>query len=185
MAAEVEKLTAAQRGRIRRLSQPKELSPDEEGGELNIVPFLDIVTNVLMFVLATVSVTFTAMIDTDPPKASGASARPPSSPSLSLNVIIVRDGFIISALGQRIGPGCGGAGGGLAVGKKQEDYDFEALKKCAVELKKLSDDKDEKQVTIAADKEIAYQTIISTIDALRRDPEGKDLFTEVSFGMVK
>ena len=55
-----EKLSAQQRSKIRRLSQPKELAPDEEGGELNIVPFLDIITNVLMFVLATVTVTFTA-----------------------------------------------------------------------------------------------------------------------------
>ena len=37
-----EKLSAAQRSKIRRLSQPKEHSPDEAGGELNIVPFLDI-----------------------------------------------------------------------------------------------------------------------------------------------
>ena len=58
-----EKLSAAQRSKIRRLSQPKEHAPDEAGGELNIVPFLDIITNVLMFVLATISVTFTATID--------------------------------------------------------------------------------------------------------------------------
>ena len=54
MAQQGEKLSAAQRSKIRRLSQPKELAPDEEGGELNIVPFLDIITNVMMFVLATV-----------------------------------------------------------------------------------------------------------------------------------
>ena len=53
-------LTTAQRSKIRRLSQPKELAPDEEGGELNIVPFLDIIMNILIFVLATVAVTFTA-----------------------------------------------------------------------------------------------------------------------------
>ncbi len=35
--AEPERLSAAQRSKIRRLSQPKELAPDEEGGELNIV----------------------------------------------------------------------------------------------------------------------------------------------------
>ena len=69
MAGEPEKLSAAQRSKIRRLSQPKELSPDEEGGELNIVPFLDIIMNVLMFVLATVSVTFTSSFDTVPFKA--------------------------------------------------------------------------------------------------------------------
>ena len=50
MPEQPEKLSAAQRSRIRRLSMPKELSPDEEGGELNIIPFLDIITNVLMFV---------------------------------------------------------------------------------------------------------------------------------------
>ena len=44
-------LTTAQRSKIRRLSQPKELTPDEEGGELNIVPFLDIIMNILIFVL--------------------------------------------------------------------------------------------------------------------------------------
>lgn len=60
-------LTAAQRSKIRRLSQPRELSPDEEGGELNIVPFLDIIMNVLIFVLATIAVTFTASIETTPP----------------------------------------------------------------------------------------------------------------------
>ena len=43
-----EKLSAQQRSKIRRLSEPRELAPDEEGGELNIVPFLDIVMNVLI-----------------------------------------------------------------------------------------------------------------------------------------
>ena len=35
-----EALSAAQRAKIRRLSTPAEVSPDEEGGELNVVPFL-------------------------------------------------------------------------------------------------------------------------------------------------
>jgi biopolymer transport protein TolR len=67
--AEAVKLSAAQRSKIRRLSQPKELAPDEEGGELNIVPFLDIVVNILIFVLSTVAVTFTATIETQPLRA--------------------------------------------------------------------------------------------------------------------
>src|ERR1035438_2184575 len=89
MPEPVEKLSAAQRSRIRRLSMPKELAPDEEGGELNIIPFLDIITNVLMFVLATISVTFTTMIDSEPPRAGGSSARAPTKPTLSLNIIVV------------------------------------------------------------------------------------------------
>ena len=51
-------LSAAQRSRIRRLSQPKEPEPGDEAGELNVVPYLDIIMNILMFVLASVSVSF-------------------------------------------------------------------------------------------------------------------------------
>ncbi|MGC4086556.1 MAG: hypothetical protein QM756_01420 [Polyangiaceae bacterium] len=51
------------------------MSPDEEGGELNIVPFLDIVVNILIFVLATVAVTFTASIETQPPASRGTGVR--------------------------------------------------------------------------------------------------------------
>src|ERR1700722_3248982 len=133
-----EKLSAAQRSRIRRLSAPKELSPDEEGGELNIIPFLDIITNVLMFVLATISVTFTTMIDSQPPRASGAGARPPTKPSLSLNIVVIDKGFIVSAFGQRIGEGCQGLGSGVAVGLKTtdavQDYDYPSLTACAKPL---------------------------------------------------
>ena len=56
----------------------RSMAPDEEGGELNIVPFLDIIMNVLMFVLATVAVTFTATIDTTPPRSAGSGVRAPT-----------------------------------------------------------------------------------------------------------
>src|SRR6478735_10456059 len=112
-----EKLSAAQRGKIRRLSAPKELSPDEEGGELNIVPFLDIIMNVLMFVLASVSVTFTSSFDTSPPKRGGGSARAPTAPSLNLTVTIVPEGFSVKARGGNVAPGCNDLGPGLAVNK--------------------------------------------------------------------
>ena len=47
-------LSAAQRSRIRRLSAPREAEPGDEAGELNVVPYLDIIMNILMFVLVTV-----------------------------------------------------------------------------------------------------------------------------------
>src|ERR1700685_724251 len=111
---ETEKLSAAQRSRVRRLSMGKELAPDEEGGELNIVPFLDIIMNVLMFVLATISVTFTTIIETSPP-ALGGHPRPPQAPTLSLNVGVIDKGFVVSAYGAHVGEGCQGAGTGATV----------------------------------------------------------------------
>jgi biopolymer transport protein TolR len=180
-----EKLSAAQRSKIRRLAAPKELAPDEEGGELNIVPFLDIVMNVLMFVLATVSVTFTATIDTAPPRAGGA-GRAPTTPTLGLTVIVVPEGFSIKARGGNIAPGCNDTGAGLAVPKKGPEYDFTELTRCAQKLKSASPDfKDEESVTISANPQIPYQAVISTIDALRKDDKGEKLFPEVNFGLAR
>ena len=187
-----EKLTAAQRSKIRRLSQQKELAPDEEGGELNVVPFLDIVTNVLMFVLATVSVTFTATIDTFPPKAGGAGARPPTTPTLGLTILVVPDGFSVKARGGNVAPGCNDTGPGLAVGRTgkdaegKPDYDYDQLKACAKKLKGASPDfKDETSVTISANPNIPYQVVISTMDAVRNNEAGDPLFPEVSFGIAR
>lgn len=183
-----EKLSAAQRSRIRRLSAPRELAPDEEGGELNIVPFLDIITNVLMFVLATISVTFTAMIDSEPPRAGGSSARPPTKPSLSLNIIVIDKGFIVSAFGQRIGEGCQGPGSGVAVGLTgaPQDYDYATLKECTNRLKhQVEEAADETAATLTANKDIPFQVIISTMDAIRRADDGTPLFPDINFGVPK
>ncbi len=181
-----EKLSAAQRSRIRRLSMPRELSPDEEGGELNIIPFLDIITNVLMFVLATISVTFTTMIDSQPPRAASGSARAPTKPSLSLNIIVIDKGFIVSAFGQRIGEGCQGPGAGVAVGLAGQDYDFSALTACADRLKhQVPEAADETAATLTANKDIPYQVIIGTVDAIRRSDKGEELFPDINFGVPK
>jgi biopolymer transport protein ExbD len=188
MAAPDEKLSAAQRSKVRRLSAPKELAPDEEGGELNIVPFLDIIMNVLMFVLATVSVTFTATIDTFPPKAGGAGPRPIVSNTLGLTILIVPDGFSVKARGGNVAPGCKDSGSGLAVGKTTSgDYDYDALAKCVTGLKRSSPDfADESSVTISANANIPYSALIATMDAIRTAPDnGEAMFPDVNFGLAK
>ncbi len=180
-----EKLSAAQRSKIRRLSAPKEHSPDEAGGELNIVPFLDIVTNVLMFVLATISVTFTATIDTFPPRA-GAGARAPTTPTLGLTILVVPDGFSMKARGGNVAPGCNDTGPGIAIPKKDGDYDYAGLKACAAKLKAAAPEfKDEMGVTVSANPPIPYQAVISTMDAVRKNEAGEDMFPEVTFGVAR
>lgn len=180
-----EKLSAAQRSKIRRLSRPKEPSPDEGGGELNIIPFLDIIMNVLIFVLATISVTFTATIDTLPPRA-GSGARAPTTPTLGLTVLIVPDGFSLKARGGNVAPGCTDTGPGLAIARKEGDHDYAALKACVERLKAASPEfKDETGVTISANPSIPYQTVIHTMDAVRTNDAGEDLFPDVSFGIAR
>jgi biopolymer transport protein ExbD len=186
MAEEEEKLSAAQRGKIRRLSQPKELAADEEGGELNIVPFLDIIMNVLMFVLATVATVFLATIDTSPPSARGRGAAT-NAPSLGLTVIVVPEGFSVKAKGGSIAPGCHDIGSGITVPKTGADYDFKALKTCVATVKKEAPEevRDETSVTIAANPNIPYQSIISTMDAIRKDEQGNEMFPDVHFGLPR
>jgi biopolymer transport protein ExbD len=187
---ETEKLSAAQRSRVRRLSRAREIAPDEEGGELNIVPFLDIITNVMMFVLATITVTFTTMIDSQPPRSGGPSVRPPGKPTLSLNIIVIDKGFIVSAFGSRIGEGCQGPGSGIAIGMKsidgQTDYDYAGLAACAKRLKnQVPEAADETNATITANANIPYQSIIGTCDAIRKADDGQVLFPDITFGVPK
>jgi biopolymer transport protein TolR len=176
-------LSAAQRSKIRRLSQPHDLSPDEEGGELNIVPFLDIIVNILIFVLATVAVTFTATIETTPPasRSSGVRQEIPSE-ALNLTVLIVNDGFSLKAAGGNIAPGCQGPGPGIAIPLREGQYDYDQLTACASRLKHASSDfQDENQVYITANPSTDYQTVINVIDALRSTLEGDVLFDNVNF----
>jgi biopolymer transport protein ExbD len=176
-------LSAAQRGKIRRLSQPRELSPDEEGGELNIVPFLDIIVNILIFVLATVAVTFTSTIETTPPagKGTGVRAATPQD-SLNLTVLIVNDGYSLKASGGNVAPGCAGVGPGIAIPKKNGRYDLAGLSECAAKLKASNPAyQEEDQVFIGANPGTEYQAIIDAIDALRTGPSGVALFSNVNF----
>jgi biopolymer transport protein ExbD len=176
-------LSTAQVARIRRLSQPKELTPDEEGGELNIVPFLDIIMNILIFVLATVSVTFTATIETQPPASGGSGIRQKiESKALNLTVLVVNEGFSLKAAGGNVAAGCEGVGPGIAIPSKGTVYDYAGLTDCAAKLKASSSDfADESQVYISANPGTDYQTLISTIDALRTTRRGEPLFTDVNF----
>lgn len=181
-----ERLSAAQRSKIRRLSQPRELTPDEEGGELNIVPFLDIVVNILIFVLATVAVTFTSSIETNPPGAGGQGVRQEAKKSLGLTIIVVNQGLSIKAQGGNVSSGCGGAGPGIAIPKVGGRHDYAALQACVKRLKLSAPDfEDETQVFISGNPDTDYQTIISVIDAIRTDESGNELFPDVNFKVSK
>ncbi len=175
-----DQLSAAQRGKIRRLSQPRELAPDEEGGELNIVPFLDIIVNILIFVLATVAVTFTSSIETTPPSGKSAGVRSQiQSEALNLTVFIVNDGFSLKASGGNIAPGCTGPGPGIAIPMNNGKYDYGALTTCAAKLKEKFEDED--QAYITANPGTEYQILINVIDALRRNASGVPMFENVNF----
>src|ERR1700733_12061416 len=115
-------LSAAQRSRIRRLSQPREAEPGDEAGELNVVPYLDIIMNILMFVLASVSVSFVGTVDTTPPSLSGGRGRADgASKALNLTAYIVAGGVSLKTSGGNIAPGCNDTGSGITIPKVNEE----------------------------------------------------------------
>lgn len=170
-------LSAAERARIRRLGQVRALSPDATG-ELNVVPFLDVIVNVMIFVLATLAVTFTASITTRPPDQKGRGVVRQSAPT----IIVVSEGFAIKTADGNVGTGCNRLGSGLAVPRRGSAFDYAGLSACLEKLKSESEDMAAlDQAFITANPDIDYQTIISTTDAVRADPQGDPLFPEINF----
>lgn len=178
------------RSRLRRLSQPKEPAPGEEAEELNIVPFLDIIMNVLMFVLASMAIVFTVSLVVSPPtKPRVVGTAQPES--VSLTVIVTTDGFTLKGKSGTVATGCQGVGAGPTIpripatesesfdGKK---YDYPGLRRCMRSLK--SQFGDERQIILTANPNVPFQEVVHVLDAVRRDDEG-ELFPEALFAVAQ
>lgn len=191
-------LSPSQRSKIRRLSEPVEPAAGEESGELNIVPYLDIITNVLVFVLASVTVTFLTQLDTVPPSVgSGKVKQDVKSDALNLTVLITGSGVQFSTGFGGIATGCGGVGKGITVPMAneggQETYDFKKIRDCARTLKYEAGSgkfEDETQVTVTCSRDVQYKYLVAVLDALRSDPDATNeqqrvLFPEFHLGVAK
>lgn len=176
------KLSPRQRTYIRKRAHKHDLDPSEMVGELNIVPFLDIVVNLIMFLLATTeAVLLIAQIESDLPRiARGRASNQPVQTPLNLNVTVTDAGALVTGSGGKLAPGCeqvDGAGSRLVtVPRKGKEYDWNALTECVVRIKRQYDEED--TVTVSADPQIEYEHVVAAMDAVRR--KGKDdLFPHV------
>jgi biopolymer transport protein TolR len=152
---------------------------EEEAGELNLVPYMDIVTNIIIFLLASV-VNQVALgnINVSVPTISqgGASAEeqppPPDKPPLNLTVTVGSGGFVVAA-----------SGGVLPVIPKLPNgqYDYKTLTAKLKEIKTNPDKATETKATFNADAMIPYDIVIATLDAMRTAEDGKILFPDVNF----
>ena len=174
------KFSPRQRAHIRKLTREVHVDPSEMVGELNIVPFLDIVVNLIMFLLATTeAVLLISQIESDLPKiAQGRSKGADVATPLNLNVTVTEGGVIVSGSGGKLAPGCTGIeqGRALTVPKKGKDYDWSGLTECVSRVKLQF--KDEHSVTVSADPQVQYEYVVAAMDAVRT--KGKDqLFPDV------
>lgn len=160
------------RARMRRMREQFE-EAEEETGEINLVPYMDIVTNIIIFLLASVvNQVPLGTVNASSPTfgVGGGGGEDTEKPALNLTVTVGQTGFTLAGSGAVLPP----------IPKLPNgDYDFGALTVKLSDVKK--EYKDETKATFNADAVTAYETVVKTLDAMREDKEGKVLFPDIVF----
>ncbi|MBX7194621.1 MAG: biopolymer transporter ExbD [Sandaracinaceae bacterium] len=169
-------MSTGQRLRIRRALRRHEDALEREAltkGELSIVPLLDVIVNLVVFLLATASmVGMASEVAADTP-ASCAHCRP-APPSLDLTVIVTAHTIRVAGSGGQLAPGCSTTGVGPAI--VRDGHEWEALRDCARRVHAAFPL--EHEVRLTADPLVPYEDTIAAMDALRGDEDGL-LFDDV------
>jgi biopolymer transport protein TolR len=168
------------RTKLRKIREMGE-SAAEEGGELNIIPYLDIVVNIIMFMLATT--TFAAALGdinvAQPTTSNTVSATPPDETpknDLNLTISISDKGFTIAASGAVLRQGFSfDKDGNLVqtgdqlptIPKKGNEFDYELLGKKMLEIKGTPVARNETKLILNANPDITYEVVVQALDACR------------------
>jgi biopolymer transport protein TolR len=153
------------------------------GHELNLVPYLDIMVNLVLFMLVTITsfLSFT-ILNASIPQIAPDSAQVEEKMKKEELLLVVR----VLKEGYRVDPS---VQGGAAIEKKtlpkkdEKTYDVAALREIMVALKTRF--KEENKVLIVADPMINYEAIIQTMDSVRESKPGEeDLFPEVTLSIL-
>ncbi|MEE2901835.1 MAG: biopolymer transporter ExbD [Myxococcota bacterium] len=178
----------------------RQLVEEQEMGELNIVPYLDIMVNLIMFLLVTqATMVSLGVIDVTAPSyapagpgADGKSKVDPQA-DLKLTVGVSNDGYYIAAKGGVLGD----ANNKEEVTEQTKDgvakqpptiplangqHDYAALSRKLRGIKTVFPKA--VAVYLAADQNIPYQVIVKTLDASRSDDQG-ELFPAVAFSRLR
>ncbi|MEW5737424.1 MAG: biopolymer transporter ExbD [Myxococcota bacterium] len=169
----------------RRKIKPKE---EEHAGELNIVPYLDILMNLIIFMLLSMTglATFGILNVNAPSYGAGAGGAGESDkPPLTLTVAVGKKGFFVAATGGVL-PGqtaetanaAPGEGAPTIALKADGTYDYEALTEMMKKVK--TEFPSESKVILAADAETPYEVLVGTMDATRETKDHKLLFPDVT-----
>ncbi len=154
------------------------------GQELNLIPYMDVMVNLVIFMLATITgfLSFTVLNATIPqlaPDAQKAVAQQMKKASMLLMVRVTPRGY-------RVDPNVQGGKSipRIRVPKKGGSLNYKALNTVAEGLK--SKFPTESRVLIIAWPDLIYDEIIQTMDALRERESGmEDLFPDVTLSILR
>jgi biopolymer transport protein ExbD len=158
----------------------------EEMGELNIVPYLDILMNLIIFmILSMTGLASFGVLNVSAPNYGGAPG--PGSdekPPVVLSVLISKKGFFVAGTGAVL-PGqaegeapADGAGAPTIPVKADGTFDYDALTNKMKELKGAFPT--ESKLILAADPDLPYEVLIGTMDATRETKDRKLLFPDIT-----
>ena len=134
---------------------------------LNLIPMMDILTVLVIFLLITAVFTHITIMELSVPTRTGGSAV--NMPNFSIEVIVRKAGLEIA----------NGSSVEAAIPKKDDKYDLEMLSKMLTRLKARYPEKNDATVLIEPD--IQYDYLIQIMDAMR----GADVREEGSGEMKK
>ncbi|MGB8932895.1 MAG: biopolymer transporter ExbD [Anaeromyxobacteraceae bacterium] len=168
----------------------------EHTGELNVVPYLDIVVNLVMFILLSMAGLISlGVLNVSAPKISGEAAggaQAEEKPRLLLTVAVGKQGFYVAGAGGVLGADAGTADTSRAptIPLRNGKYDYAALTEQMKVIK--AQFPNETQVILSADADVTYEILVQTMDACReythKLPDGaserKQLFFDVSLSLV-
>ncbi len=173
---------------------------EEHAGELNLVPYLDVVTNLVIFMLLSMTgLIALGVVNVSAPKIGSEPAAQQAAqdqqPKLLLTVAISRKGFNIAGAGGVLGGPADQASVDAAQPptlplRPDGKFDFEGL----TEKLKLVKERypRETNLILSADADIPYEILIETMDACREGRvkrgdgtvERRPLFFDVSLSLV-
>ena len=181
-------LGASQRLQVARAVRANERrAAQEHAGELNVIPFLDIVMNVLMFVLATTATVFTATLTPSVPGCCGHGRGPELA-----TVHVTPGGYVVATSAGFVAPGCRAMdpSGALTVPLRAGRHDPAALTRCLAALRASPASpaplRAARSLQVGAVGEVPYGELVRAIDAARETrPGAADLFPDVTLGVLR
>ncbi|MCI0571160.1 MAG: biopolymer transporter ExbD [Myxococcaceae bacterium] len=164
----------------------------EDTGELNLVPYLDILMNLIIFMLMSITglASFGILNVTAPAYAGPEAAQPQGSqaePRLQLSVHISREGLFISSnraiLGAEAAAPTEGGGRAPTLPRRADgSYDLPGLTQKMVSIKDAFPG--ESAIILVAEPDVSYETLVQVMDAVRETPgpARRLLFSDVQLG---
>lgn len=136
-------------------------------GDINVIPFIDMLSVIIIFLIMVASFLNIGVVETSMPKGGGSPAqiaepqKKEQKEKLNLTIAITEKGFYVGGAGAILQERAGEP----TIPKKDGKYDFKALNDKLWEIKQHYPD--EWDVVILPEDNIDYQTIIKTMDAAR------------------